>query len=204
MKVAKLHSFLFVALLPIAFSLIVPTWSIATPPDKSSSKNSSIDYKWVTEGGLEEEESVCFRAFKEAYKDFDLKEQKIDNLEQLLSLEDDPKDLNNQEKEVYCRSAYVGNKVVGFATFDELDSSGKVYIRQMAVDPNYWGRGIGKQLTFSILKKLQEIKQLALIACSANTGAIDFYKKIGFTKSEYMHEGYDTKLYIGLECKVQD
>ena len=63
MKFNKLHSFLFVALLPIAFSLILPTWSIAVDNENDSVSSAIVEQF----GALNEEELVRVLSFRSEF-----------------------------------------------------------------------------------------------------------------------------------------
>ncbi len=172
------------------------SWSIA---DK---KGESVMYEWINGGDLIGEEEVFINAFSEAYRDLYLD---VDNKYELLknAFEDERNELNNDSKNIYCISAKKDNKVVGYASFEEGDNPYEVYIRQMAVDPSCWSRGIGRNIVFAILDKLPDTKKIVLITRSTNNIACTFYRTLGFKNSEYMHEGYDPNVYQGFEYSIE-
>lgn len=77
-------------------------------------------------------------------------------------------------------SAWDGDKLIGIARA-LTDYSYCCYLSDLAVDKSYQKQGIGKEL----VRKLQDVlgEETSLVLLSA-PGAVDFYPRIGFEKSE--------------------
>lgn len=89
--------------------------------------------------------------------------------------------------------------MVGFAGFKDTDQKNEIYISLLAIDPDYWKLGLGKELVFSIFNIKQETERLVVVTRRINEVARQFYAHLGFTVSEYMHPGYNPHKYIGYE-----
>ena len=158
---------------------------------------------WITQGDLAAERELFIKSFAQAYKDFTEQDLEIScTKDEFLenSFKDDREALKNGE-DVYVVSIKEGDKVVGFASFDGINDVGEVYIRLLAVDPDYWYQGIGKQLVFAINQKISGIKKYVLVTRRINEMARKFYFKLGFKESDYIHEGLDPKKYVGYELE---
>ena len=59
------------------------------------------------------------------------------------------------------------------------------YIQKLVVDKNYRKKGIGKQLTDKVVKKVHELGAL-YIPINAEEELIPFYKKCGFKKTQQL------------------
>lgn len=77
-----------------------------------------------------------------------------------------------------------------------------IYIFQLAVKVDHWHRGIGKRLVFSAFDLFPETKSLVVIPRKINLMARNFYFKLGFIESLYMHPGYNPEKYIGYELDL--
>jgi dTDP-4-amino-4,6-dideoxy-D-galactose acyltransferase len=84
--------------------------------------------------------------------------------------------LNADEVFVYT----TGNKIRGMITFIEKEKIGSIGL--IAVAPDTQGMGIGRKLVNKVIHQcyLKDINNLEVVTQSANKGASDFYKKIGF------------------------
>ena len=74
---------------------------------------------------------------------------------------------------VYDNEVLIG---VGRALADGLDCS---YICDIAIHPEYQGKGLGKQIVLSLIKHSEGHKKIILYA---NPGKEGFYSKLGFKK----------------------
>lgn len=93
--------------------------------------------------------------------------------------------------------AYDHDKMIGFSIFEKWKKK-SYYLSEMAVLPEYQGRGIGKQLAFSIFSKTPEAIKLVLVTEKQNKWSQSFYEKIGFTLSSFQHPDYPEN-FIGYE-----
>jgi len=165
-----------------------------------------IALQWISDSNLGQEEEVFVSSFLEAYKNFSEEQLKINKskkewLKNGFKAEQD--EFEKENGKVFIVSAKKNSKVVGFASFNETESKGEVYIRQLAVAPEYWKQGIGKKLVFSINKKISNIKKYVLVTRRCNFGAKNFYTNLGFKEFEYQHEGLDPKQYVGYELAIK-
>lgn len=80
-------------------------------------------------------------------------------------------------------------KIIGFALFQHWDKS-CYYLAEMALLPEYQGRGVGKKLIFSIFEKDPATKRILLITEKENRLAQGFYEKVGFQPSSFIHPEY--------------
>lgn len=74
--------------------------------------------------------------------------------------------------------------MIGYISFDAPSKAGELYIRQLAVDTDYWKNGIGRKLVFSSLKLFPDITCLALVTRRKNDYARIFYSHLGFDTCE--------------------
>ncbi len=101
--------------------------------------------------------------------------------------------------------AFEGDRLLGWATF-ELESEESAYMNLLVVDPDGQGRGIGKQLTFSILSLHPELREIRLLLRKVNESGRKFYERIGFTEFEYDREDnfVDVSLLTGLQWRGEN
>ncbi len=146
-------------------------------------------------------ESIFMTAFSEAYKDFTPEQlgvkDKVLFLKEAFADVYDDVCLGLQKLMV----AKIADQVVGFVGFKETEQAHQVYISQLAVDPAYWKQGIGKWLVFSVFELFDEVESLVVIPRKINRVAHNFYFKLGFMESSYMHPGYNPARYIGYEWR---
>lgn len=89
--------------------------------------------------------------------------------------------------------------IMGFVGFKKTEKPHQIYISQLAVLPQYWQRGLGTQLVFSALRLYDDVESLVVIPRKINHIAKQFYTKLGFVESSYMHPGYNPERYVGYE-----
>jgi len=154
-----------------------------------------------TEDELLRCEEIFIDAFTLAYKDFTLEMLGIDNLYHFLqaAFSDVYSDYQKGTSKIIC--AKHEGRVIGFAGFSRTETPHEIYISQLAVDPHYWRRGIGKHLVFASLTLYEDAKSLVVIPRRINDIAKKFYYRLGFFECPYMHPGYDAKKYVGYEWK---
>ena len=96
--------------------------------------------------------------------------------------------------------AYIGERPVGFATF-ELETTEKkaAYMNLLVVHPDYQGQGIGKALAFSIMAVHPNIRAINLLIRKINQGGHLFYEKIGFFDHKVERDNFvDPSLLTGM------
>lgn len=166
-----------------------------------------ITLQWTSDSDWAREEEVFVRSFLEAYKNFSEEQLEItQGKEEWLrsGFKEERDEFKKGDGKVFLVSAKKNSKVVGFASFNETENKGEVYIRQLAVDPKYRKQGIGKKLVFSINKKIDGIQKYVFVTRRINIDAKNFYTKLGFKECEYDHEGLDPKKYVGYELAVKE
>ena len=109
-----------------------------------------------------------------------------------------PNDIQNrflgQEYEVYVVT--INNYIVGTVSLLQKDQD-QLYLRSMAVDPDYQSKGIG----LFILKKIDElarrknIKKISLETSKPLKRAIKFYKNFGFDFTGVTQNFYGIEIY---------
>lgn len=157
----------------------------------------------VTAKDLRAEEAVFHDAFESSYRKLpaimECILKKYPNLETFLikAFEDEITDFANKKDGAYFLHAVIDGRIVAYMSFDAKDQ--EAYIRALAVDPHCMGMGLGKELTQTIYSIRPDIRKIELVTRRANTPAINFYKRLGFVESNYVHEGLDPLLYIGME-----
>ena len=163
----------------------------------------SIDQKLSP--SMEAEEQVFKASFTEAYKKIPEILKSVGDLDRFLTdaFADEIKDFSAKKSGSYFFHAIdtaKSNKVVGFIGFDTDNKKKSAYIRQLAVDPKYQNLGVGRKLVFALLSHAKlDIDHLEMVTRRANSGALDFYRKLGFNESSFQHEGLDPKVYSGFE-----
>ncbi|BDC34397.1 hypothetical protein Noda2021_03550 [Candidatus Dependentiae bacterium Noda2021] len=138
-----------------------------------------------------EAKEVFLRSFADAYKVYSPEQlfltDKPDYLTSFLqaAFEDEENDFNNQKEDALFVVAFDSkNHVVGFVAFDKHSKNGetKVYIRQLAIDPAYQNKGLGRLLCIDTLQEIIEHKPAKIVVCTRkiNEPAIQFYHKLSF------------------------
>lgn len=108
------------------------------------------------------------------------------------------------ENNLHLLTAKKESTPVGYAVFDMSCYPEFIYISELAVDPFFQRQGIAKRLVHSIRKQLPDMQKYVAITRRANFQACGFYKALGFKESNYMREGYDRTLFIGLELDLRN
>ncbi len=148
---------------------------------------------------LNECSKIFTDSFLHAYKDFT--SQLLGVQDKRLFLEEDflhaSHDFQMGKQKIIV--AKIENKIIGLAGFKEAEKPGQIYITLLTVAPAHWKEGIGKQLVFSAFDIFENVKELVVITRKVNEGARNFYLKLGFNASPYMHPGYSPEKYIGYE-----
>ena len=81
-------------------------------------------------------------------------------------------------------AAWSGNKIVGVASIhpepiEEFKNKNAWRLRGMAVDPNFQGRGIGKQILDECLNFVKRF-DAEILWCNGRQSALGFYQSCGF------------------------
>ena len=159
-----------------------------------------IVFDWVQPGSsLSEEEKLFIKTFTEAYKKFTPADLGVED--KLLFLKDSFSDVIKDfiGDRAIILTAKKNGKVIGFASFNPTDKAHQMYVGQLAVDPDFWRKGIGKELVFGIRRLQPDVQKIVAIGRRLNSIGKNFFLKIGFTECAYMHPDYDAKKYVGYE-----
>lgn len=86
----------------------------------------------------------------------------------------------------------------GFLSVDLGDGGRDVYLRQMAVSPQWQKRGVGRKLVQFAVGDVGEVRKVTVSVRRSNEDAIRFYCSVGFGEDEHCHDGLDPDLYCGM------
>lgn len=215
----KMFQTLFNAALLLSISIPVfgkvPT-SQAPKPNietaQTASQQKKVELVWTTDAAeLKKAESLFMESFFEIYSKIPL--AKFGNIKAEVDTKAGndaaitkflQKAFNNEvealeKNEILCCIAKINGEVIGFATFEKTKNPEEIYVSQLAVAQEFQGKGIGRQLIFSILEKQKGIKKMVVITRKVNEVAKKFYHAIGFKTSSYMHPDYNPAWYVGYE-----
>lgn len=88
-------------------------------------------------------------------------------------------------------SAYDNDKLIGMVCAMD-DGIMNAYVHYLLVNPVYQNKGIGKELIKMVKEKYKDYLRIALIGYYK---AEDFYKRMGFTKSDESYPFFITSLW---------
>lgn len=151
---------------------------------------------------LDREREVFNRSFTTAYKNTEIETailEKYKTLQDFLDaiFEDEDKDFkNNKPGTLFIKAQNEQGKIIGYVAFDK--NADHVYVRPLAVDPEFQHSGIGYWLMWSFLNIWQDCTRIKLDTRKLNFRAIAFYKKLGFDVST-THGLYNPEVYVQME-----
>lgn len=162
-------------------------------------EKSAIRIEWVDAKALSQEEEVFQRSFWQSFAS--IKDEELKIVDKAKHIKDAFVSLQSQltHGEVYAARALDDKRCIGFVAFTPTKQSGQLYIAKLVVDPDYWGRNIGKELAFSALKRLPSTKSIIINYRKSNYSTDLFFRKIGFKPSNYLRASYNPDLYIGAQ-----
>ena len=85
------------------------------------------------------------------------------------------------ENSLYVVCVYNGEELIGMARVIG-DGYTCFYIQDVLVNPEYQGRGIGKEIMKRILNYLKDVDKTAIIGLMSSKGKESFYEKFGFIR----------------------
>lgn len=95
------------------------------------------------------------------------------------------------------------DKVIGDTSY-EKNPDGSVYLSGLAIDPEFQGQGIGREVMNQIMKELAGAKKIMLMTHPENTAAVKLYSSFGFVtgarKENYFGDG-EPRIEMILENK---
>jgi ribosomal protein S18 acetylase RimI-like enzyme len=147
---------------------------------------------------------IFVSSFLRAYEDFTVEQLGIQDKTLFLkeAFVDVYDDFKVGEQKLFVAKSQ--GEIIGFAGFKETETLHQIYITQLSVAPEYSREGVGKRLLFSALSSYDDVDSLVVIARKINRVAQDFYQKLGFMKSSYIHPGYSSEKYTGYEWTKAD
>jgi ribosomal protein S18 acetylase RimI-like enzyme len=200
---------MFSRFLTVFSFLILSSLSLhATPQDSTFVSHSGhiITFHWPDpKDDVSEAMTVLYHSFLKTYEPTSKEELKItfDSKEEWLkeTFEEEEQDFKNQKTPIWLIEAKEGDQVIGAALLEPNDgtSTTTLYIRQMAIRPDYWREGIGTGMMKDIEKNFSNFTEIALLARIVNSGAKGFYSRLGFIEGGYMHPKYEGKPYLGFK-----
>lgn len=146
--------------------------------------NEPIICKWCDSSDLEAVRPVYIEGF--LHHDFleetddDRAKRKISDVWSSRIIGYIPK-LDKLPPEAFFATAKKCSRVVGFVIF-EIREFRNAYVTPLVVHPSMQGSGLGKELIFSILRRMPDLRRISLITMRSNDNAINFYRHIGFTE----------------------
>jgi ribosomal protein S18 acetylase RimI-like enzyme len=159
----------------------------------------------ICKDNLDKEREVFNKSFTQAYKGTDIEKMVLEQyktLEDFLSLifDGEDKDFRDHKKDTLFISAKNNDgNIIGYVAFDK--NPDHVYIRPLAVDPEFQHSGIGYWLMWSFLNTWKDCTSVKLETRKLNFRAIAFYKKLGFDFSQ-THGPHDPNVYVELERTI--
>jgi ribosomal protein S18 acetylase RimI-like enzyme len=185
----------------LLFILLVPAWLCSEFTLVTSHSEPLVCSLVQANSPLHDEEKVFVNAFSEAYRAIPLEVLGVKSVQSFLTeaFNEERADLAKAEETIYFFSARVRDQVAALISFSPTEIPHEVYIRALAVDPSYKNQGIGKALVSLCTMQLPDTVKLTLATRRVNTGACEFYKKLGFTEMNTVPHNYNPERYIGLE-----
>lgn len=102
------------------------------------------------------------------------------------------KDSKELIDEIASRVFYLikeNDEIVGEVSY-KIKDDGHVYLNNLAVAPQFQGRGVGRRVMGMILEELKDKKSIDLVTHPANSKAIRLYESLGFKQSGEQMENY--------------
>lgn len=78
----------------------------------------------------------------------------------------------------------------GWALFYIDKQKQRVIIEHLSIDPQFWRKGLGKKLIFSLIDYYPKIKSFAVVTRTINNISPKFYTSLGFIKTDFSIAGY--------------
>jgi ribosomal protein S18 acetylase RimI-like enzyme len=184
----------------LLLSLLAIGFSQTTDGTPYDFQRYGISYVWETEPDIGVAKKIATRAFTKCYEG-SLKALNLPSKEALvkwLDLWDKSFERFKQSNELWL-SAKDNDMQVGFLIIDAEKDPEEIYLSELAIDPEYQGRGIASTMIRSIFSQFPECKRFLVITRKINKEAIGLYNALGFVPSTYMHEGFSREFFTGFE-----
>jgi ribosomal protein S18 acetylase RimI-like enzyme len=176
--------------------LTTTAWSDFVFIDKSGD---AVTIEWVDQASLNVEESLFFRGLWQAYSNISPQE---------LGVEDKSKHIKELFETVksqfthkigFLACAKVKGNTVGFICYKPTEMPDQLYISQICIDPDYWGKGIGSELIFCGVKRFPNTRSIVTNFHKSNHTYSSFVRAVGFKQSNFLIQGLDSNKYVGME-----
>jgi GNAT superfamily N-acetyltransferase len=141
----------------------------------------------ICQDNLDAEKAVFNKAFTDAYsgtpiEPMILKKHPTLNAFLAAAFEDEEADFKAQKRDALFVNAKDANgNVLGCVAFDKKENN-TVYVRQLAVAPEFKGKGLGSLLMYTFLKVWPETYHVGLLTRKLNNMARAFYIALGYTE----------------------
>jgi ribosomal protein S18 acetylase RimI-like enzyme len=157
--------------------------------------SNGVEYVWDEEESYEAGLAVYLAAFRKLYAELQV-EKSEEHFKEAMKHEMEL--AHDHSDYIHWVIAKKEGQIIGVGMFEFLNYP-EVYVREIAVLPEFQRQGIGTQLTFAPLRSDSDIQKITLVTRHVNKPAVEFYKALGFDLSAYMHPEYDPAKYCGME-----
>lgn len=168
----------------------------------------------ICDHDLSQEKVVFKTSFRTAYQGTEIEnmvQKKHGSLDHFLDVafEDDETDfLAKKSATLFISAKNQNGEVIGFVSFDKHQASdsdlANVYVRSLAILPQYQHKNLGAILMYSFLNIWPDYHCVKLVTRRLNASAVGFYTKMGFKDYGYVHEGFDPSVYVGFTRLFDD
>jgi len=160
-------------------------------------------FEWNRKENFQEASQVFVDSFMFAYRGFSPQRLGVESIQSFLekTIAEELELQAKKPKDIHWLVAKKNGKIVGLLIL-ELTDYPEVYGRQLAISPHHLRTGLGTLFADVTLKNLPKAKRFVVITRAVNQVSARFFESLGFKRSEYMHEGYDSSKYIGYEYIV--
>jgi ribosomal protein S18 acetylase RimI-like enzyme len=183
-----------VAITVFLFALAIASLNAAQP--------AGVTYHQMGADDIKQAEGVYDTAFTEAYQHFTTQDlgttSASDCKDNAYWFYRDCEPFEQKDPKVHFMVAKNDGRVVGYLSFDD-QGNGNVYIREMAVEPRMWRKGIGSGLVSFIRALMPFTQKIMVVTRKINVAACLFYQKLGFKPVNGVHDGFDANYYIAYE-----
>lgn len=158
-----------------------------------------VTIEWIDQEPLEEEESVFFRGLWQAYANLTNKDLGVEDKSAHIKELFDVVKSQCTHKIGHLARAKVKERVVGFICYKPTEMPDQLYVTQISIDPDYWGRGIGSELIFCAMKRFPNTRSIVTNFHKANHTYSSFVRAVGFKQSNFLLKEHDPDKYLGME-----
>ncbi len=152
---------------------------------------------------------MFIKSFLNAYDQLSAQDLKIKQFtkEDWLNdnFEEETKDLLIQKSPIKLLAVKRDGAIIGAATVEQDKTEPSAfYVRQLALLPQYRGKGLGRLMMEAIEKEARDQKKtsIVLMVRILNTIGRGFYTHLGYEEGTYCHPEYSVENYIGYRKKL--